>query len=190
MVAALAATFVLSAPPDGVAQTDRAAVVKTYADIGQAMYEDALARARAAEDPAGAGRESRRRDAPGGPRVLAVGPRALHADRGLPVREQRRRRGAACDSTGTLLGVSCPRGGLAVFWDLATSRVIATVDMPDGCGLAPLDAPGAFLLTSGRGGVARVELPAARSTPLLTPFVARARWDNHLAVAPLGEARR
>ena len=29
-----------------IAQTDRAAVVKTYADIGQAMYEDALARAR------------------------------------------------------------------------------------------------------------------------------------------------
>ena len=46
IVAALAATFVLSVTPDGVAQTDRADVVKTYADIGQAMYEDALARAR------------------------------------------------------------------------------------------------------------------------------------------------
>jgi putative iron-regulated protein len=46
IVAALAATCVLGAPPDGAAETDRAAVVKTYADIGQAMYEDALARAR------------------------------------------------------------------------------------------------------------------------------------------------
>jgi hypothetical protein len=98
--------------------------------------------------------------------------------------------GAACDSTGTLLGVSCPRGGLAVFWDLATSRVVGTVDMPDGCGLAALDAPGTFLLTSGRGGVARIELPAGRSTPLPAPFVARARWDNHVAVAPPGGARR
>ncbi len=46
LVAGFAATFVLSAPPPGVAQTDRADVVKTYADIGQAIYEDALARAR------------------------------------------------------------------------------------------------------------------------------------------------
>ena len=46
VVAALAATCLLSAAPDGAAQTDRADVVKTYADIGQATYEDALARAR------------------------------------------------------------------------------------------------------------------------------------------------
>jgi putative iron-regulated protein len=46
IVAGLAATFVLGATRDGAAQTDRADVVKTYADIGQAMYEDALARAR------------------------------------------------------------------------------------------------------------------------------------------------
>jgi putative iron-regulated protein len=46
IVATLAATFVLSGPLDGAAETDPAAVVKTYADIGQAMYEDALARAR------------------------------------------------------------------------------------------------------------------------------------------------
>ena len=45
IVAALAAAFVLSVAPNGIAQTDRASVVKTYADIGQAMYEDALARA-------------------------------------------------------------------------------------------------------------------------------------------------
>ena len=46
IVAGLAATFVLGATRDGAAQIDRADVVKTYADIGQAMYEDALARAR------------------------------------------------------------------------------------------------------------------------------------------------
>ena len=39
IVPSLTAAFVLSAAPAGIAQTDRAAVVKTYADIGQAMYE-------------------------------------------------------------------------------------------------------------------------------------------------------
>ena len=69
-------------------------------------------------------------------------------------------------------GVSCPRGGLAVFWDLGTARVIGTVDLPDGCGLAAADAPGAFLLTSGRGGVVRVEPSSERVTPLPASFVA------------------
>jgi hypothetical protein len=93
--------------------------------------------------------------------------------------------GAAVDAAGTVLGVSCPRGGLAVFWDLGTSRMIGTVDLPDGCGLAAADAPGAFLLTSGRGGVVRAEPAGERVTPLPASFVARARWDNHLAVGPV-----
>jgi uncharacterized protein len=94
--------------------------------------------------------------------------------------------GAAVDPSGTLLGVSCPRGGLAVFWDLGTSRLVGTVDLPDGCGLAPGESPGTFLLTSGRGGVLHVEPREDRSTPLESSFVTRARWDNHLAVARVG----
>ena len=76
---------------------------------------------------------------------------------------------AAVDSSGALLGVSCPRGGLAVFWDLGTARVVGTVDLPDGCGLAPADAPGAFLLSSGRGGVVRVDPSGDRVTPPRRP---------------------
>jgi hypothetical protein len=94
---------------------------------------------------------------------------------------------AAVDAGGTLLGVSCPRGGLAVFWDLPTAQVVGTVDLPDGCGLAS-DAVGEFLLSSGRGGVVRVEWPERRVTPLPASFVARARWDNHLAVGRPGVA--
>jgi putative iron-regulated protein len=46
IITVFTATVVLGAPPHGVAQIDRAEVVRTYADIGQAVYEDALARAR------------------------------------------------------------------------------------------------------------------------------------------------
>jgi hypothetical protein len=94
--------------------------------------------------------------------------------------------GAAVDITGTRLGVSSPRGGLAVFWDLEASRVIGTVDMPDGCGLAPADAPGTFLLTSGRGGVVRVDPSSDQVMPLPAAFAARARWDNHVAAGRPG----
>ena len=82
-----------------------------------------------------------------------------------------------------------PRGSVAVFWDLATARVIGTVDLPDGCGLAPGEAPGTFLLSSGRGGVVRVDPSADRVTPLPSPFVTGARWDNHLAVGPPARRR-
>jgi hypothetical protein len=94
--------------------------------------------------------------------------------------------GAAVDSTGRLLAVSCPRGGLAVFWDLGRSRVIGTVDLPDGCGVALAAKPGTFVLTSGPGGALRVDPSGARAMPLSAPFVDRARWDNHLAVGRTG----
>lgn len=91
--------------------------------------------------------------------------------------------GAAVDAAGPLLGVSCPRGGLAVFWDLETGRAIGSADLPDGCGLAPAGPPGMFLLTSGRGGAAWAEPRDSRITPLTSRLVTDARWDNHVAVA-------
>jgi len=90
--------------------------------------------------------------------------------------------GAAVDPAGALLGVSCPRGGLVVFWDLESRRMIATVDIPDGCGLAPAEDPGTFLLTSGRGGALRVAPRERRTARVESRFVSEARWDNHLAV--------
>jgi hypothetical protein len=107
-------------------------------------------------------------------------------DAGTPITSRMRGYcgGAAVDSAGSVLGVSCPRGGLAVFWDLETSRVAETVDMPDGCGLAPAGVPGAFLLTSGRGGAVCVDLGHGRRAPVPSSFVSEARWDNHLTVVP------
>ena len=114
-----------------------------------------------------------------GLQLLDAGPSVTHRMRGYCG-------GAAVDPSGTLLAVSCPRCGLAVFWDLGTSRLVGTVDLPDGCGLAPGESPGTFLVTSGRGGVLRVEPREDRSTPLASSFVTQARWDNHLAVARIG----
>jgi hypothetical protein len=84
--------------------------------------------------------------------------------------------------------LAASRPGVAVFWDLETARVIGTVDLADGCGLAPGGGPGRFLLTSGRGGVVRVEPRDERVTVLAASFVTRGRWDNHLAVGRLEPA--
>ena len=99
-----------------------------------------------------------------------AGPWGAHGGSGRHVGRMRGycRGGAAVDlGRHRLLGVSCPRGDLASFWDLGTLRMIGTVDLPDGCGLAAADAPGAFLLTSGRGGAVRAEpaRPAGGAPP-------------------------
>ena len=49
------------------------------------------------------------------------------------------------------------------------SRMIGTVDLADGCGLAPAPASGVFLLTSGRGGALRVSRRVPRSRPCRRP---------------------
>jgi hypothetical protein len=86
----------------------------------------------------------------------------------------------AFDRSGRLLAVSCPRGDLITFWDARAARLIDHVEVADGCGVAPADAPGAFMVTSGRGDAHRVEPEGA--------VVAAGRtvtaWDNHLIASP------
>ena len=92
-VATLAAAAVLA----GAASADPAPavseVIKTYADIAQASYADALAGARGLKTAVDhAHQVADRRQSQGGARGLDRGARALHADRGLPLRQQDRRR--------------------------------------------------------------------------------------------------
>ncbi len=91
----------------------------------------------------------------------------------------------AFDPGGELLAVSSPRGNLFTFWDAETGSLVHHVELADGCGLTPAEAPGAFIVSDGRGEILRVEPRAHRQAPvpiaerLVTP------WDNHLATAAL-----
>lgn len=57
----------------------------------------------------------------------------------------------ACDSSGSIVAASSPKGGLVTYWDVATRRYLGTTTLSDGCGLAPMRHSGSFLLTSGEG---------------------------------------
>jgi putative iron-regulated protein len=63
----------------------------------------------------------------------------------------------AFDRGGRLLAVSCPRGNLITFWDARTGDLIDHVEVIDGCGVAPVEAPGVFMVTSGRGDALSVD---------------------------------
>ena len=90
----------------------------------------------------------------------------------------------AFDPSGRVLAVSCPRGNLITFWDAREDRLIDHVEVADGCGVAPAGAPGAFLITSGRGEVFRVEPESGGRLPVAVAAQADTAWDNHLIAAP------
>ena len=82
-----------------------------------------------------------------------------------------------------VLGASARRGDRVTFWDVAEGRHLATVAVRDGCGIAPGTRPGAFLASSGQGGVLAIDRPSGRARPLAAGFLEAGRWDNHLVPA-------
>jgi hypothetical protein len=90
----------------------------------------------------------------------------------------------AFDPGGRLLAVSCPRGNLITFWDAHAGRLADQIDVADGCGVTPADAPGAFVITGGRGQVLRVDPARGDGAPVVVAAPSIAAWDNHVATAP------
>jgi hypothetical protein len=90
---------------------------------------------------------------------------------------------AAMDATGTLLGVTSPRGNLAVFWDLKSGHMLGTGSVTDGCAIAA-DGDGGFLVGSGLGGMFRYRDAAGRQERLALKLADAGRWDNHMMPLP------
>jgi hypothetical protein len=92
-------------------------------------------------------------------------------------------------SDGSILAVSSPRGGCAAFWDLPAQRFLGSVDLADGCGIAPTANAGEFLFSSGLGGMLRC-MPDALAVDHndgavtllhdIEPSAPSVRWDNHI----------
>lgn len=126
-----------------------------------------------------------------GPRADAVPLVALHRGDGpltcldLPETDRLALRqycgSAAFDSSGRVLGVTSPRGGTALFVDVAGGRVIGRASGPDICGIAMGEDAGAFVVTSGLGGAWWRDARANREESFANGFAAGAHWDNHLA---------
>ena len=96
-------------------------------------------------------------------------------------------------SDGRILAVTSPRGGCAAFWDITAQRFLGSVDLADGCGIAPTARAGEFLFSSGLGGMLRCAPDAlaegdasANAEDAITKLHGvdatspNARWDNHI----------
>ena len=115
----------------------------------------------------------------GGRLRLLQGPRTV-------LRAMKNYCGSVCfDPSGRTIAVSAPRGNLVTFWDAGTGRYLSSVEVSDGCGVAPGAGPGEFLASSGQGGVVVIDARSGTTRPLAVGGLESARWDNHLVVAPL-----
>jgi hypothetical protein len=89
----------------------------------------------------------------------------------------------AVDKAGRLIAVSAPRGNLVTFWDGEGLRYLTSVEIEDGCGVAPTEQAGQFLLTGGTGLVRLVQPRSETIAPVAIAGLDGASWDNHLRLA-------
>jgi hypothetical protein len=90
----------------------------------------------------------------------------------------------AIDAGSRVVCATSPKGGVAMFWDLATGAWRGHVAVADGCGVAPTDTAGGFLLTGGKGDILSVTVPDGLGAPQAR-IIARDPqwlWDNHLTL--------
>lgn len=86
----------------------------------------------------------------------------------------------AVDGASRILAVTSPVGGVTGFWDLPGRRFVGVAEMRDVCGLAATPRDGEFVITSGLGGAATVDVAERAAQPLADGALAAAQWDNHL----------
>jgi uncharacterized protein len=111
--------------------------------------------------------------------------RLLEAPPGVQAQMRQYCGSVAADRSGSLIAVSAPRGNLVTFWDAADGSYLTSTMLADGCGVAPTDQEGAFLITSGVGQVMRFEPRTGRRTMVAVTELQDTGWDNHLRMTAL-----
>ena len=102
----------------------------------------------------------------------------------LPIPEEVRVRfkqycGSVCfDSSGEILAISTPRGGLVSYWHINSKTFLGVENCRDVCGLVATDNAHEFLLTSGIG-IQLKSNPVQNTNKSLKKYT-KLHWDNHL----------
>lgn len=86
---------------------------------------------------------------------------------------------ARFDSSGEFFAISAPRGDLISFWQ-RDGRLLDTLRVRDGCGIAATDRAGIFVISSGNGRCYRYDLKTQQKTRLPASQQQPQAWDNHM----------
>lgn len=99
--------------------------------------------------------------------------------------------GSVCADAGDRwFAVSSPRGNLVTLWTTAGGRFQDSVEVKDGCGLAPDAADGGITITSGAGAVLSYQVGGGATRALELDGRMGARWENHLAFYATPEPKK
>lgn len=102
-----------------------------------------------------------------------------------PIDQQMRNYCGSIASSGDTLCVSSPRGNVITFWSVSQQKYIGMHQLNDGCGLAPLDDQGTFMISSGEGTLFHGRALSQGGVELSPLPRANTRWDNHMVALGL-----
>lgn len=86
----------------------------------------------------------------------------------------------AFDTTARVIAATSPVGGVVAFWAVDDGRYLGRCDIADVCGLAAAQVPGVFVVTTGEGGIHRVDAGTRQAKSIYSAMARGSRWDNHL----------
>jgi hypothetical protein len=86
----------------------------------------------------------------------------------------------AFDTTARVIAATSPVGGVVAFWAVDGGRYLGRCDIADVCGLAAAREPGTFVVTTGEGGIHRVDAGTRQAKPIYSALARGSQWDNHL----------
>jgi len=86
----------------------------------------------------------------------------------------------AFDSIGRTVAATSPRGNVAVFWDVDSSKPPQSVRIADVCGVSATGRAHEFFLSSGQGGVLQFNAETGASDAVESRFLDNGLWDNHM----------
>ena len=79
-----------------------------------------------------------------------------------------------------IAAVTCPRGNQVTFWNAKTARLIRSLPIRDAGGVALNADRTMFVVTTGLGGIHRIEAQTLEAVPGGLVKAANTMWDNHL----------
>ncbi len=88
----------------------------------------------------------------------------------------------AIDNSGQIAVAVSPRGGVAVFWDIASARIVGALRAADVCGVAPTPQAKAFVMTTGMGAILMVDVTSS-GVEIRRTASSSVWFDNHCHMA-------
>ena len=82
------------------------------------------------------------------------------------------------DTSRRYVAVSHPHEGIVSLWAARPTSFLATVELPDACGLAPGAGAGLFVATGAHGQIMRIDARTGESAAINRTD--GTHWDNHL----------